>query len=114
MLKLPSYFTGFRSKTDGSAGLTFATQELTGEDFSELKKHQGAFGWMVFKPQDSGELTEADMPSEKIEEEGISPSKRLYNRMFVYYKEKKIDMDFDLWRKNQLEILGQRYLDKLE
>lgn len=113
MIKLPGYFVGFASKTDGSATLRFSTQELVGEDFSDLKKNQGAFGWIVFKPQDAGELTEADMPSEQVEEEGISPSKRLYNRMFVYWKNQKIDMDFDAWRKKQLDILGQRYLDKL-
>jgi len=62
---------------------------------------------------EAGELTDADMPSESVEEEGISPSKRLYNRMFVYWKAKNIDIEFDTWRKQQLDIIGQRYLDKI-
>jgi len=114
MLRLPGYFTGFRSKADGSAGLTFATQELTGDDFAHLKMHQGGFGWLVFKPMEAGELTEADMPSEQVEEEGLSPSKRLYNRMFVYWKQKINEGEFDTWRKQQLDVIGHKYIDKLD
>jgi hypothetical protein len=33
--------------------------------------------------------------------------------MFVYFKGKKLEGDFDTWRKQQLESIGQRYLDKL-
>ena len=33
MLKIPSYLTGFSSRSDGSAGIRFTTQELTTEDF---------------------------------------------------------------------------------
>lgn len=114
MIKLPAYFMGFRSKQDGSSSLTFASQEVTGQDFAMMKEHQSAFGWLVFKPQEAGELTDADMPSEKVEEEGKSPSKRLYDRMFVYFTKKKIGGDFDTWRKKQLEIIGQRYLNLLD
>lgn len=110
MIKLPAYFTGFSSKSDGSASLRFNTQEITPEDFAELKKHHNAFGYLLFAEQVSAE----DIPSEEIEEGGISASERLRRRLFVYWKEKVHEGDFDLWRKQQLEKIGQQYLDKLQ
>ena len=107
-MKLPAYFTGFGSKSDGSASLRFNTQELSADDFAELKREHNAFGWLVFGPQ------EQELPDEPIAEEGVSPSERLRRRMYVYFKEKKLEGDFDGWRKQQLETIGQRYLDKLE
>ena len=50
MIKLPVYLTGFSSKSDGSASLRFNTQELTAEDFGELKRDLNAFGALVFRP----------------------------------------------------------------
>lgn len=110
MFKLPGYFTGFSSKSDGSAGLRFSTQELAPDDFANLKRAVNAFGWILFA---EAELSEKDIPSEAIEEDGISASERLRRRMFVYWKQKVNEGDFDLWRRQQMEALGQRYLDKL-
>jgi hypothetical protein len=104
-LKIPAYLTGFSSKSDGSAGIRFATQEIDGETFKLLKDLNQSFGWLLFGPQ------EQEIPSEKV---GMSPSERLRRRMFVYFKAKKLEGDFDTWRKQQLEAVGQRYLDKLD
>ncbi len=42
-----------------------------------------------------------------------SPSQRLRDRMFVYFKEKKVVGDFDGWYKKSLEKIGENYLEKL-
>lgn len=48
------------------------------------------------------------------EEGGKSPSHRLRDRMFVYYKEKfKKTEGFTTWYIEALEKIGQSYLDKL-
>jgi hypothetical protein len=107
-MKLPAYFTGFSSKSDGSASLRFNTQELSSEDFAELKREHNAFGWLIFGPQEQA------LPTEQIEEDGPTASERLRRRMFVYWKAQKFEGDFDVWRKQQLETIGQRYLDKLQ
>lgn len=109
MIKLAAYFTGFSSKADGSASLRFATQEIAPEDFAELKKHHNAFGWLIFSENQNEEI-----PDENAEEEGISASERLRRRMFVYWKMKINTGDFETWRKQQMEVLGERYLGKLE
>lgn len=108
MIKLPGYFTGFSSKADGSASLRFSTQEIPADEFANLKANHNAFGWIIFSPNEN-----EDIPDTEITEEGISASERLRRRMFVYFKEKIHDGDFDTWRKQQLERIGQTYLDKL-
>lgn len=94
MIRLPAYFSGFRSKSDGSAGLSFNTQELSADDFKELKNNHNAFGWLVFAPQGA----EAEVPKEEVEEDGISASERLRRVMFVYWKQTINEGNFDLWR----------------
>ena len=108
MIRLPAYFLGFNSKADGSAGLRFGTNEIPPDEFKNLKENHNAFGWLVFSPRENEEI-----PTEDIEEEGITPSERLRKRMFVYFSEKKIEGDFNTWRKQQMETIGQRYLDKI-
>lgn len=112
MIKLPAYFTGFSSKADGSASLRFATQEVSSEEFGEFKKHHNGFGWLIFSENKNEEL-----PEENAEEEGISSSERLRRRMFVYWKHPRgVDGkgDFETWRKQQIDLAGEKYLAKLE
>lgn len=109
MIKLPAYFSGFNSKADGSAGLRFTTQEISDQDFAEFKRNLNNFGWLIF----SENASDNDIPDENAEEEGISASERLRRRQFVYWKNKINTGDFEVWRKQQLEILGERYLEKL-
>lgn len=110
MIKLPAYFSGFRSKSDGSAGLSFNTQELTAEDFAELKNNHNAFGWLVFAPQG----TELEMPKEKIEDDSKSSSERLYNVLYVYWKQFVNEGDFDAWRKQKMEVVINQFKNKLK
>jgi hypothetical protein len=56
---------------------------------------------------------EQELPTERIEEDGPSAREWLRKRMFVYWKAKVNEGDFDTWRKQPLESIGQRYLDKL-
>jgi hypothetical protein len=112
MIKLPAYFTGFSSKSDGSAGLRFATQELTAEDFADLKREHNAFGWLIFSPNEGEEI-----PDENAEEEGISASERYRRRLFVYWKHpkgKNGEGDFETWRKQHLELMGEKLLERLQ
>lgn len=111
MIKLPSYFVGFGSKADGSAALRLATQELTPDDFALLKSHLGKFGWFVFK---ESEIQDEDIPSDDIEEDSISASERLRRIMFVFWKQKVNDGDFDAWRRKYLEKLIGKIKDTLD
>ena len=107
MILLPSYFVGFASKSDGSASLRFSTQELSSDDFKNLKDNHNAFGWLQFTEN------QEEAPDESPVREGKSPSERLHSRMFVFWKEKKIETPFNTWREQQLEKIGDKYLAQL-
>lgn len=109
MFKLPAYFQGYSSKTDGSAGIRFSTQELAPDDFSEFAKNLNAFGWLVFAPQD----VEIEIPKEILEDDRKSPSERLYGVLFVYWKQQKIEETFDTWRLKYMEKLIDNIKSKL-
>jgi hypothetical protein len=112
MIKLPAYLTGFRSRSDKSIGLTFETQELPGDTLAELQSLNQSYGWLLFKANETDDLEAPDEDAPTDENE-VSPSKRLYNRMFVYFKEKKLPGDFTDWRRKELERLGQKYLNAI-
>lgn len=99
MIKLPAYFLGFNSKTDGSAGLRFASQEITDIKFANLKRNLNAFGWLLFAENQS----ELEIPKEQPEEEGKTHSERLRSVLFLLWKQKKETSDFETWRKAQME-----------
>ena len=109
MIKYPAYLTGFSSRADGSAGIRFATQELTGEDFAELKRHHSAFGWLLF----SENANELEVPEENAEEEGISTSERLRRVLYVLWKQRGVKTDFELWRRQYMERLIDKIKEKL-
>jgi hypothetical protein len=105
MIKLPSYFTGFSSKSDGSAGLRFATNEISPEDFAELKRNLNLFGWVCFQ-----ENIVPEVPEEPAIEEGKTQSQRLRATLFVFWKTKNITEDFESWKVKQVE----KYIDSIK
>lgn len=102
MIKFPAYLTSFRSKSDGSAGITFSTQELSPEQFMDLKRHLNNFGWLLFKEGET-EIPDGEVPKEKLDDDSKSPSERLYNVLYVYWKQNVNEGSFDLWRKRWME-----------
>ncbi len=111
MIKLASYFTGFRSRADKSIGLTFETQELSGEALASLQGLNQTYGWLLYKENDADiEVPENDALVDETEK---SPSEILRGRMFVYWKEKKIAEDFTTWKRKEYERWGKKYLDAL-
>ena len=107
-MKLPAYFTGFSSKSDGSASLRFATQELTAQDFAGFKGEHNAFGWLIFSPNEGEQI-----PDESAEEEGITPSERLRRVMYVYFRENVKEGDFDTWRRQKMEAIIDKFKEGL-
>jgi len=111
MLKLESYLTGFSSKSDGSAGIRFATQELSGEEFSQLKNYLNQFGWLVFSPNP---IDLSDLPKEQAEEKDKTPSKRLRAVLYVLYKQKTRNTDFEAFYRDTMNKIIDLYKSKLD
>ncbi len=111
MLKLPATFDRFSSRSDGSYGLSFSSQEADLGELAMLHGHVRQFGWLLFKEQ---EIKDEDIPDEDPDDDSKTPSQRLRSRMFVYWKSKVNDGDFKKWYQGQMEKIGDRYLEKLD
>lgn len=112
MIKLQSYLTGFSSKSDGSASIRFATQELSAEDFSELKKALNNFGWLLFSEND---IKVEDIPTEDAEDRNKTPSKRLRATLYVLAQQEGIAKEkFEEYYKAKMEKLIDVVKSKLD
>jgi len=98
---------------DGGLRLHVDTQEIENEDKALLMDLYNKLGIFVFSevnilPEDMIEL-----PEVKVEKGEKTPGQILRNRMFVYWKEKKLQIEFDLFYKREMERIGQAYLEKI-
>lgn len=113
--KLPAIFNKITSLADRSYKLEFSTRELSGQDATILMNQLHDEGWLLFSP--NNDITEQDIPETKADpmlDNSKSPQQRLRDRMFVYYKETKGETtNFQYWYENELNRIGQVYLDKL-
>lgn len=110
-IKLPSYLTGFSSRSDGSAGVRFATQELTAEDWNLLQNNLNQFGWLVFE---ANEHQPTDIPKEQAEENSKTPSKRLRSVIFLNWKQEGEKLDFESYYRYKMEQIIDHLKSKLD
>lgn len=114
-IAVPSYITRLATTADKGIRVTIETQEISPDEQSALFALKDEFGWFVFVPQATKPEeveTPPELPTEKDEK---TPSQRLRSRLFVYYKEKNNTADgFQIWYNNELDRIGNHYLDKLK
>ncbi len=111
MIKIPAYLSGFSSRSDGSAGIRFTTQEISPDDFVNLKRDLNLFGWLVFK--ENG-VQEEDIPDEDVSE-GKRPSQRLRAVLYVLHQQsggKK--EDFEGYYREQVNKIIEHIKGKLD
>ena len=119
LLKIPTTLTKFQSMSNRSIRLIFDSQEnLTDQEISKISQLHEKFLWLACfheKAKYSDILEEIkNLPPLKKEKWEKSPSKRLKDRMFIYYKKKYKKTDgFNEFYEQSLEKIGQSYLDKL-
>lgn len=94
--------------------LTFETQELPEADVAKLfGLRKLSIGWLLFK---SSEIKTEDIPEYDPEQfdEDKSPSQRLRDVLFVYYKQKGMKPEgFNAFYAAQLEKITEQYKAKL-
>jgi len=109
-IEMQSTITGIRAKVDGSLGLSVSTPELSPEEKVVVMSLQNLNVKMTIEPVDV-QVTE----KAKIEKgmDGKSPSERLYNTIFVYYKQIKSTDDFEVFYRRHMEGIIDQYKEKL-
>ena len=110
-MKLQAYLTGFSSRADRSAGIRFATQELSGEEMAKLQDLNGSFGWLLFQ---ENKFTDEDLPQEQAEDKNKTPSKRLRSVLFVLWKQLGEHGDFEQFYREKMEKLIDIIKGKLD
>lgn len=111
MIQIPATLTGFSSRSDGSAGIRFATQELSAEDFSLLKDNLNQFGFVLFAPNP---FKPSDVPKETAEDKNKTPSKRLRAVIFIEWKQLGKEGDFEDYYRQKMEKIIDHLKSKLD
>lgn len=93
---LSAILENYTPRKDGSFTLKFGTQELGDDDLLQINRTKGGFGNLLFQeneiqPEDIEKLEESDIG-------GKTPSKRLYNTLYVLHQktEKNDDGTFKI------------------
>jgi hypothetical protein len=111
ILKTPAILTSYTPKVDGSMKLSFTTQELDDAQKMYVISYYQKFGNLLFK---ENEILDDEIPEEDAVREGKTPSERLRNVMYVYWKEHGIVEPFGAWREKQMDKIIESIKDKLD
>lgn len=96
-----------------SVRVTFDSNEvLTPAQMAELFELYETAGWFFFLKSPEAAVDTATLPEIKAEPGEKSPSKRLRDRMFVYYNARNGKSEgFETWYVGEMDKVGQKYLD---
>ena len=96
---------------DGGVSLGFSTNEMTAEEKVVLSKYYRKFGYLLFK---ENEFVPEDIPTEDADFEGKTPSKRMRSVLFVYWKQKGAEGDFEDFYRTKMNELIEYIKTKLD
>lgn len=113
MFQVASQIQSVRTLADNTIRLTIDAQEMPPEQMAILFKLKGQIGWTLFK---ENPFKIDDVPVEATpDHDKKSPSQRLRDRMFVFYQKKHgKNTGFNEWYADNLDAIGQKFLDKIE
>lgn len=106
---MPCTFSGFSSRADGSAGLRFTSQELTSDQFAELKDSLNSYGWLLFETQEQN----LAVPTENITDDTRKPSMRMRAVLYLMWKQQGEKGDFEAFYRGQMELIIGKIKSKL-
>lgn len=106
ILQVPAVISKASTMANRVLRLQIDTQEnLTDEQISKLISKIDKYGWFVFLEDEA--IDESDIINlpelPKREEDKKSPSQRLYNSLYIFWKQQGEKGDFELYYRNQME-----------
>lgn len=110
---LPAQISPPRLRKDGSASISFDTRELTAEEIFSIMALRHVEGWLCFAPNEN----EIVIPEGKAEVDTKTASERLYNVLYVWYKQ-ELDANrfvglFETFRTEKMESIIEGVKKKL-
>lgn len=108
-IQLPVIIAGLQSKVDGSIKITLETRELPSAEAADLFQLRNKEAWCFLAADKMNEvMLPADKPDSLVG--GKSPSQRLHSVLYVLWKDKGGQGDFDGFYKTHME----RIIDKIK
>ena len=104
--------TRYNPLSDRGISLLFHTNKEINSDEQKLKviNMHLSTGWLLFKPN---EIQEKEIPTSPAVIDGKSPSKRLYNVLFVYWNQMGKKGKYQDFYEETMEKLINHYKEKL-
>lgn len=113
LIQVPAMVINMNPRADKSWKLVFETRELRGEEVKLLADTFQGEGWLVFKPNSDGVAVD-EVPESIADSKSKSQSKRLRDVIFVLWKQKGGEGDFETFYRVSLETLIDYIKTKLE
>ena len=112
-ITLPVIIAGIQSKVDGSLKIVLETRELPAESAANLFAIRNQESWAVLSPN---EMTKVNIPEEKADASlgTKTPSQRLRSVLYVFWKQKGSQGNFEDFYRVQLEKVIDNIKEKLE
>lgn len=113
-LVLPAIINPPTIRKDGSISLKFDSRELSAEEYLTVMGFRNLEGWLAFQPN---ELGIPELPTTNAEIGSKTPSERLYNALYVWFKQ-EVDKGsyvglFEAFRAEKMEQIIQFVKNKL-
>lgn len=96
---------------DGGIRISFVTNEITDEEKLKAMKFNGSFGWLLFK--ETG-FKDDEIPKDDAEQEGKTPSARLRSVIFLLWKSKGEQGDFNTFYRQTMEKFIEKIKENLD
>ena len=103
IIQVPVIVDDFKPRKDRSWRISFETRELSGEEVKLLADNFQGEGWMVFKP--NGGIAPEDIPKDMASSGTKSQSQRLRAVVFILWKQKGEQGDFEMYYRSIMEKL---------
>ena len=111
MFQVPAQIESVSTRKDRTIKLVVGTSELDPIEAAQIMMLNQSQGWFLFKED---EIQSSEVPKENTDlEETKTPSQRLRAVIFVYWKEKGGNGDFNTFYRRQMEKIINRVKGEL-
>lgn len=116
LLQCEGVIETIRTLVDRGLKITLETPELKPQDITTLMGLRNKAGYFLFKPSRFMAEDISNIPEKPVEDfaKNKKPSVRLYNTLFVYWKQQGIGGEYDDYYKAYIEKRIKEIKDKLE
>ncbi len=104
------------TRQDGSLKFTCGTQEIDPSQAGNLLQLRGKFIKILLSDNNISSIEEKLIDEEQMTggKKAKSVSQRLRAIMFIVHREQGLTIDFDVWYKNEIEVLISKYKEVLD